>query len=58
MWKLIKYKCFVLSIITNNFFKHFKSLNVFFNFSSLKKNQDLYSIKNKQVDGNFIIETL
>ena len=49
---------FVLSMNTKNIIKDFKKLEVLIDFSTLDKNHELFSNKNKKVIGEFIIETL
>ena len=49
---------FVLSMNTKNIIKDFKKLEVIIVFSTLDKNHELFSNKNKNVIGEFIIETL
>ena len=48
---------FVLSLKTENVTKDFKNLEDVFDFSSLDKDHEIFSNKNKKVIGKFKIET-
>ena len=48
---------FVLSLKTKDIIKDLKNLEDVFDFSNLEKNHELFSKKNKEVIGNFKIET-
>ena len=48
---------FVLSANTKDIIEELKNLEVFFDFSNLDKNHELFSNKNKKVIGKFKIET-
>ena len=48
---------FIISVITKDIIKDFKSLEDIFDFNNLNKNHELFSNKNKKFIGKFKIET-
>ena len=48
---------FLLSVNTKNIIKDLKNLETLFDFSNLNGNHELFSNKNKRVNGKFKIET-
>ena len=48
---------FVLSVKTKEIIKDLKNLEHIFDFSNLDKNHELFSIKNKKINGKFKTET-